>query len=253
MSSSRIEKEPLIESIRHRSEFPTTHWSLVTRVREGGEFRKAALEELCHQYWYPIYAFLRRRGHSQHDAQDITQAFFVKLIQNASFDAADSNRGRLRTYLLAALGRHLADEQRHRSALKRGGGQIILAFEDLQAEERYTLEPTDAHDPEWLFARTWARSLLDDVRQKLRMTFEEAGRNNVFEELLPFLLSDHPPPSYRSVAEKLDSSETAVRLLVFRTRKRFRELLREEVSRTVLHPDSIEEEMEWIKTVLSSS
>ena len=233
-------------------DFPTTHWTLVTRVRQGGEVRQAALEELCRLYWYPIYAFLRRRGHAQHDAEDLTQGFFVKLLGDESFDAAQADKGRLRTFLLGALDRHLADQQRRQSALKRGGGQQIIAFEELHAEERYALEPLDHRSPELLFTRAWAQLLIEGVRDKLRVNFDETGRAGVFETLLPFLLMDDAPPSYRQVAQKLDSSETAVRLLVFRMRTRFRDLLRDEVARTVATPEEVEAEMGWLKSVLAA-
>lgn len=221
------------------------------RVREGGLVRRAALEELCGLYWYPIYAFLRRRGHPQHDAEDLTQGFFMKLLGDETFDAAKVEKGRLRSFLLSSLECHLVDQRRRQGALKRGGGVRLIAFEELHAEERYTLEPLDHRDPEWIFTRAWTQLLLDGVRQKLRDTFAETGRAEVFETLLPFLVLEDTLPSYREVAEKLDSSETAVRLLVFRMRGKFRELLREEVARTVNGPEDIENELEWIKSMLA--
>ena len=230
--------------------FPTTHWTLVMRTRQGGELKRAALEELCGLYWYPIYAFVRRRGHNQHDAEDMTQGFFLKLLTDDSFEAADRDKGRLRTWLLHALNRHMADQYRHQSAQKRGGGQPKIAFEDLNAEERYQNEPRDKRDPEWLFAQSWARLLIDSVQARMRATFTETGRAGVFETLLPFLLWDEHPPAYREVTEKLEASETAVRLLVFRMRANFRELLREEIARTVLAPQDVAGELEWLKSVL---
>ena len=223
------------------------------RVREGGAVRQTALEELCGLYWYPLYAFLRRRGFPQHDAEDLTQGFFVKLLHDETFDAAQSDKGRLRTFLLCSLDRHLADQQRRQGAQKRGGGQQIIAFEELRAEERYANEPQDQRDPEWLFTRAWAQLLIDGVREKLRATFVETGRAGVFETLLPFLLWDDAPPSYREVAQQLDASETAVRLLVFRMRAKFRDLLRDEVARTVLAPQDVAGEMEWLKSVLAGT
>lgn len=235
-----------------RPDFPTTHWTLVTRVREGGEVRRAALEELCALYWYPIYAFLRKRGHAQHDAEDLTQGFFLKLLNDETFAAANGDRGRLRTFLLTALNHHLVDQHRRQEAQKRGGGRQIIAFEEMNAEERYAHEPQDRRDPEWLFTQAWAHLLLDGVREKLRETFADTGRAGVFEVLLPFLLGEDPP-SYRDVAAKLESSETAVRLLVFRARAKFRELLRDEVARTVESPGEVASEMEWLKGVLAGT
>jgi RNA polymerase sigma factor (sigma-70 family) len=235
-----------------RAEFPTTHWTLVMRVREGGTARQTALEELCGLYWYPIYAFIRRRGFPQQDAEDLTQGFFAKLLHDETFEAANADKGRLRTFLLHSLEHHLVDQHRRQSAIKRGGEQQIIAFEELHAEERYAAEPLDHRDPEWLFTRAWAQLLLDGVRQKLRESFSETGRAEVFATLMPFLLMEDAPPSYREVAQNLDSSETAVRLLVFRMRAKFRELLRDEVAQTVSAPNDVASELEWLKSVLAA-
>lgn len=251
MSTPPVNPAPSALEPKAGPDFPTTHWTLVTRVRQGGEIRRAALEELCGLYWYPIYVFLRRRGYPQHDAEDLTQGFFVKLLGDETFDAAQADKGRLRTFLLSSLDRHLVDQMRRQGALKRGAGWQIIAFDELHAEERYTSEPLDHRDPEWLFTRAWTHLLLQSVRDKLREHFAETGRVGVFEALLPFLIMEDAPPSYRDVAEKLDSSETAVRLLVFRMRAKFRELLREEVARTVSSPEDVEGELEWIKSILA--
>lgn len=232
-------------------EFPTTHWTLVTRVRQGGVVRQAALEELCQLYWYPIYAFLRKRGHAQHDAEDLTQGFFAKLLNDETLDVADGEKGRLRTFLLFSLNRHLADQGRRDATQKRGGGRQIISFEAMNAEERYAHEPQELRDPERLFTQAWVHLLLEGVREKLRESFAATGRAGVFEMLLPFLLGEDPP-SYRDVAVKLDSSETAVRLLVFRARAKFRELLRDEIARTVLVPEDVPGEMAWLKSVLAA-
>jgi len=233
-----------------RADFPTTHWTLVMRVNHGGEVRQAALEELCGLYWYPLYAFLRRKGHPPHDAEDLTQGFFVKLLNDETLEQADTGKGRLRSYLLAALNRHLADDLRHRTALKRGGGQPGIAFEGMNAEERYQHEPVDSRDPELLFARVWARQLLAGVRDQLRKDFADTRRPELFDTLLPFLLLDEEPPSYREVAAQLKATEVSVRLMVSRLRARFRGLLREEVARTVASPEELESELEWLKSAL---
>lgn len=235
-----------------REEFPTTHWTLVTRVRSGGEARRAALEELCGIYWYPIYAFVRRRGHGQHDAEDITQGFFAKLIQDETIEAADLAKGRLRTFLLGSLDRHMADQHRRQTAQKRGGGRQTIAFEQMNAEERYAAEPHDKRDPEWAFAQAWARLMLESAGNRLRATFEDDGRGQVYELLSPFLLLDDSAPPYKDVARQLGASETAVRLLVFRLRSGFRQMLREEVGRTVLTQGEIDQEIDWLKSVLAA-
>lgn len=236
-----------------RSDFPTTHWTLVMRVREGGPVRQAALEELCRLYWYPIYVFLRRRGYAQHDAEDFTQGFFLKLLGDESLSAAEEGRGRLRTFLLQHLKRHLADHKRFEGAFKRGGGRKPISFEAMHAEERYAREPLDLRDPERLFCRAWAGELLAKVREKLRADFEDAKRPQAFAVLLPFLLMDDDPPSYREVAAKLRATEVAVRLMVHRLRGKFRDLLRQEVASTVETPEEAAEELKWLKSVLASA
>lgn len=233
------------------SQFPTTRWTLVQRLRQGGEGQRAALDELCSLYWYPIYAFLRRRGYPHHDAEDITQGFFIKILNDASFEASDANRGLLRTFLLHALQRHIADRTRHDLAQKRGGGRTVVAFESMQAEERYSSEPLDQRDPEHLFARAWAGELLENVRRQLEAEFSSGGRSDTFQVLLPFLLGEDPP-SYRDVAARLKASETAVRVLVFRMRTRFRDRLRETVANTVDNPAEVEAELKWIASTLLS-
>ena len=231
-------------------DFPTTHWTLVMRVREGGAVRQAALEELCALYWYPIYVFLRRRGYPQHDAEDFTQGFFLKLLGDESLSGVDENKGRLRTYLLQHLKRHLTDQKRFDGALKRGGGLKTISFEAWHAEERYAREPLDLRDPERLFTRAWANELLAGVREQLRADFADAKRPEAFEILLPYLLLDDDPPSYREAAAQLRATEISVRLMVCRLRAKFRELLREEVARTVGTPEEVAGEMEWLKSVL---
>jgi len=233
-----------------RPEFPTTHWTLVARVRQGGEVRRVALQDLCGLYWYPIYVFLRRRGYSQHDAEDCTQGFFIKLLNDESLAAADESKGRLRTYLLQHLKRHLADQIRFDGALKRGAGLKPISFEEMCAEERYAREPLDLRDPERLFGRAWANELIAGVREKLRADFEDPKRPQTFEVLLPFLLLDEEPPSYRAVATQLRATEVSVRLMVHRLRVKFRTLLRDEVVRTAESPAEVDAEIEWLKSVL---
>lgn len=233
-----------------RPDFPTTQWTLVMRVRHGGEVRRMALQELCTLYWYPIYAFLRRQGHPPHHAEDLTQGFFVKLLHDESLAAADESKGRLRTFLLQHLKRHLADQKRFDGALKRGGAVRTISFEEADAEERYAREPVDLRDPERLFCQAWARELIGGVRDKLRADFNDAKRPEAFDVLLPFLLLDGEPPSYREVALRLRATEVSVRLMVHRLRVKFRALLREEVARTAGSSDDIDAELDWLKSVL---
>ena len=236
----------------HQSGFPTTHWTLVQVVQDGSPGEAAtALEAICTSYWYPIYAFLRRSGHGQHDAEDLTQAFFARLISEEAIQTVRREQGKLRSYLLGVLKRVLADHLRLGSAQKRGGGKVHVSFDQMEAEERYAHEPQDTRDPEWLFTQAWARELFSSVQQKLRTAFIETGRAEAFDALLPFIACDTEAPSQRELAEKLGKSETAAGTMIHRLREKFRTLLREEVAKTVLTPEEIPGEMAWLQEMLS--
>ena len=234
------------------AEFPLTHWTLVRAVQSGSAEEAArAMEALCKSYWYPIYAFLRRTGRSAPDAEDLTQAFFHKLITGDALQTARPEAGKLRSWLLAVLKRMLSDDARHHATQKRGGGLVHVSFDEMGAEERYALEPQDNHDPEWLFTRTWAHELLAGVREELRVAYDAVGRPEVFTLLLPFLMLDNDPPSHRAIAQKIGSSEAGTRILIHRLRVKFRGLLQNEVARTVLTPEEIPGEMAWLQGVLA--
>ena len=250
MEPTGPEDDEPISATGPKADFPATHWTLIRRVRAGGWSKQAALEELCGLYWYPIYVFLRRQGYRREDAEDLTQGFFLKLLDDDNLALADAAKGRLRTFLLQNLKRHLADQERHRSAVKRGGGLKKISFETLQAEERYAREPVDTRDPERLFVHAWANELLASVRERLRVKFSDARRPGTFEAVLPFLLLDGDPPSYREVAIQLRATELSARLLVCRLRASFRQTLVEEIARTVESPDEIAAELNWFKSAL---
>jgi RNA polymerase sigma-70 factor (ECF subfamily) len=234
------------------SSFPTTHWTLVQTVQSGRpEDAARAMEEICRHYWYPIYAFLRRSGHRQHDAEDLTQAFFERLVSAEAMQSVRREGGKLRSYLLGVLKRLLADQHRRDSAQRRGGGLTRLSFDEMAAEERYRLEPQDKHDPEWLFAHAWARELFTGVQSKLHEAFVTTGRAEAFEVLLPFVTCETPAPSQREIAQKLGATETAAGVLVFRLREKFRALLREAISDTVLTPEEVPGEMAWLQSMLA--
>lgn len=232
--------------------FPTTHWTLVQAVQgDSAEAASKAMESLCQRYWYPIYAFLRRSGRSAHDAEDLTQAFFEKVIAEDTIKDVRENESKLRSFLLGVLKRMLSNHQRDARTQKRGGGKVTVSFDELEAEERYALEPPDMRDPEWLFTHTWANELIGSVREKLRAAFSATGRAETFELLLPFLMWDNDPPSHKDIARRLGSSEAATRILIFRLRTKFRDLLREEVACTVLSPDEVNTELAWLQKVLA--
>ncbi len=231
--------------------FPETRWTLVAQVRAGGEAGQAALAELCARYWYPIYAFLRRRGQPPPDAEDLTQGFFLRLLRDDLLHGVDAARGRLRTYLLAAVERHVADHFRHEHAAKRGGGTRPLPIEWETAETRYCAEPADPNDPEKLFAASWARALLERARDRLRAAFIAQGRAETFAALEPHLAWNETRGDYPALAARLGSTEGAVRVMVHRLREKFRALLEDEVAQTVASPEEVASELAWLRAALS--
>lgn len=237
----------------HHSPFPTTHWTLIQAVQEGTPQEAAqALEVICRDYWFPIYAYLRRSGRNPHDAEDLTQAFFERLISEDAIKDVRQERGRLRTFLLTVLVHLLSDHGRHHGALKRGGSQVVVSFDEMEAEERYAREPQDLRDPEKIYLHAWASDLLRGVHEQLRAAFESEGRLEMFRALEPYLGSEETQPPYEELSMKLGSTPGAVRLLVHRLRKKFRELLERETARTVMKSEDVAEEMAWLKRVLAN-
>ncbi|MCF7789299.1 MAG: hypothetical protein K9N47_24470 [Prosthecobacter sp.] len=233
--------------------FPTTHWTLIHAVQGGSTDEAArAMEQLCKGYWYPIYAFLRRSGHAAHDAEDLTQAFFHRLITENALVMAQQGSGKLRSWLLGVLKHLLSDHFRHLGTQKRGGGVTHVSFDELAAEERYALESQTESDPDALFTHVWSQALLAGVREKLREAYEAAGRREIFDLLLPYLMWDREPPSCREIAKKIGASELATRILIHRLGVKFRTLLKEEVARTVLTPEDIPGELAWLQGVLAA-
>lgn len=233
------------------SNFPSTSWTLVGAVQSGSPKEVArAMEDLCKSYWYPIYAFLRRSGRNVHDAEDLTQVLFQTLIDDAALLSARKEGGKLRSYLLAVLKRVISDQARHQSALKRGGGVPHLSFDELDAEDRYVGELQEIGDPQSAFDRAWAQEILSGVRGTLRTVFVTKGREALFDQLVPFLLWDNDPPSFRKLAGEIGSSEASARIQIHRLRSKFRELLRAEVAETVLSAEEIPGELAWLQEVL---
>lgn len=229
--------------------FATTRWSLVLRAGAAGSHE--ALAQLCREYWYPLYAFLRRRGLAVPDAQDVTQAFFVHVIDGDLLSRADAEKGRFRSYLLGALQFFLNKEQRRQQAQKRGGREMIVSFDELQAEHRYALEPADALTPETQFERSWAFALLERVGGQLRSDYERAGREVLFAKLQPYLAGGAQLTSYAELGRELAMGEGAVAVAVHRMRRRFGELLRAEIAHTVGSPEEVEEEIAYLLAVVA--
>jgi RNA polymerase sigma-70 factor (ECF subfamily) len=226
--------------------FATTHWSMV--VSAGGSRSpeaSEALATLCESYWFPLYAFVRRAGHSAEDARDLTQEFFVRLLDKRFLAAADREKGRFRTFLLTAVKRFLANEYDRARALKRGGGQRILSLEGPEPEARYRREPADTLTPERVFERQWALTLLEQVLARLQAEMTADGKAALFDALKAHLTGDGAT-GYATTAGRLGTTEGAVKVAAYRLRQRYRELLREEIAQTVAGPDEIEEEIRYL-------
>jgi RNA polymerase sigma-70 factor (ECF subfamily) len=229
----------------------TTHWSVVLAAREKDSPRnREALEALCRTYWYPLYAFVRRQGRSPHDAQDLTQGFFARLLEKDYLQAAAREKGRFRTFLLVALKRFLANEWDRVRARKRGGGQVVLSLDTELAEQRYRVEPAEGVTAERIFERRWALTLLEQTMTRLRQEFTTAGKPDEFERLKVFLTAESGAIGYADIAGALGVSAGAARVAVHRLRKRFREVFREEIAHTVSSPEEIDEEVRHLLTVL---
>jgi RNA polymerase sigma factor (sigma-70 family) len=207
----------------------------------------AAMERLCQTYWYPLYAFVRRKGHSHEDASDLTQAFFAKFLEKRYLKSVDANLGKFRTFLLTSMTHFLANEWDKSQAQKRGGGQRLISFDDATAEERYQLEPVEHTTPETLFERRWAQTLMGVVLDRLAVETEEKR----FEVLKRFLLEDKGAVSYEEAAAQLGTSVAAITSSIHRMRARFRALLVEEVSNTVDTPEAVESELRHLLSALS--
>lgn len=231
--------------------FPTTHWTLVQIVK-GGDRKQAAqaLEDICARYWYPVYAYLRRSGQSGPDAEDLTQMLFQKLVADDALKLARQERGRLRSFLIGMIRQVISRQNRHDRAEKRGGRVTVLSLDETVAGERYSHEPADVQDPERLYDRAWAMQLLESVREKLRTSFINNNRLADYEVLEPYLGWDDDPAPFADLGRRLGSNETAARVLVHRLRKKFRELLESEISKTVVNPEDIVSELDWMREVL---
>ena len=232
------------------SQFPATRWTLV--VSAGAPDRKearSALVSLCEGYWYPLYAYLRRRGYPADQAQDLTQDFFIRVLEGRYLDRADPEKGRFRSFLLTSLKFFVADEEDRHRAHKRGGG-AVLPLEFSSGEERYQCEPGHDETPERIFERRWALSVLDRVVERLRNEFVRHGRPEHFERLKVFLLG-HSDAPYAALASEMNTSEGALKVAIHRLRKRYRELLRQEIADTVADPAEVESELRFLAAVLT--
>jgi DNA-directed RNA polymerase specialized sigma24 family protein len=224
--------------------FPTTCWSRVAHASDPSDPEAGlALEGLCRDYWYPLYAFIRRRGFGPDDAGDLVQSFLADLLERRDLAGADRERGRFRAYLRAACAHFLAHQRDRDRALKRGGGRRTISIDLPAAEGRYGREPAHELTPERLFERRWALDLLGHVLSRLEAEAVESGKGKLFSHLRPMLEGDDRAESYRDVGTAVGLSEGAVKVAAHRMRTRYRELLREEVGRTVVDPDEVDAEL----------
>jgi RNA polymerase sigma-70 factor (ECF subfamily) len=209
-----------------------------------------ALAKLCATYWFPIYAFIRRRGHSREEAEDLTQEFFARVLQHDTFAEARRERGKFRSFLLASVTNFLANEWDRSQARKRGGGCALLSLDADNGEARYYREPFHEFTPEALFERQWALTLLDSVLIRLREEHTGRGQEAQFDRLKVFLTGDQDRGSYEQTAAGLNVSCAAVKTAVHRLRARYAQLTREEVAATVAHPDEVEAEIRFLLAAL---
>lgn len=235
------------------AEFATTHWSVVLAAGQRDSSQASnALETLCRAYWYPLYAYVRRRGCGPEDAQDLTQDFFAQLLRKNYPARSDRAKGKFRTFLLHTLNQFVADRHERAAALKRGGDRVFLSLDAESPEGRYRLEVADELTPEKLFERRWAQTVLDRAMASLRAEFEAAGNGETYEVLQAFGLGEQGTVSYAEAAQRLGVSESAVRSMIHRLRRRHRELVREEIAHTVPTVAEIDEELRHLVTVLRS-
>jgi RNA polymerase sigma factor (sigma-70 family) len=232
--------------------FTTTHWSVVLEAQGESPAAHEALEKLCRIYWRPIYAFLRRQGVGPEEAEDITQGFFAQLLERKSFDAVRKEKGRLRSYLLAALKYFVADEQRRAMAIKRGRGQRLIPLEELRAGERIEMEPADPVTAEVIYERRWALTVLEQVLNRLKGEYVTAGNAALFDSLKQLLPDEPGSPSQAEIATQLGMTENAVRQAFYRFRQRYQSLLREEIAHTVATPGDIEDELRHLIAVVEA-
>jgi RNA polymerase sigma-70 factor (ECF subfamily) len=227
--------------------FATTRWTLVLAAGNRQEPQaERALEELCRIYWYPLYSYVRRHGHSREAAEDLTQAFFARFLEKDYLAGVDREKGRFCAFLLAALKNFLANEWDRASRVKRGGGipALPLELDWDEAETRYQIEPADQLSPDKLYYRAWAVALLERVVARLQAEKQAEGKAELFEKLRPFLMLGKGAIPYPEVAAELGMNEAAVRQTVHRLRRRYRELLHDEIAQTVADPAQIPEEMQ---------
>ena len=231
--------------------FSTTNWSVVLAAAQTDPVASnRALERLCGRYWYPVYAFVRQRGHDVHDAEDLTQGFFHFVLERQALQRADREKGRFRTFILAALTNFLHNERDKGQAQKRGGRHQIVSLDEEFAEAVYALEARNGETPETLFERRWTAMLVRRVLEELRREYDGRGKGVVFAALQPFLTGEPAGADYDRLAQQLGMEAGTVKVALHRARRRFGELLRSEVAHTVESPEEVESEIRHLMAVM---
>jgi len=233
--------------------FRTTHWSLIVRAGQDDPVAaRKALGELCRNYWYPLYAFVRRQGYSPADAEDLTQAFLAKLLENNYLADVRREKGKFRSFLLMAIKRFISHEYERQHAQKRGGFQAVVAIDQDAAESRLCLEADRHLEPDVYFERQWAVALLERVMLKLGEEYLTTGRAKLFESLQGCIVKYESAQPYAELAVQLKLTEPAIKMAVSRLRARYREILRAEIAETVATPEEIEDEIRYLFALFSS-
>jgi RNA polymerase sigma factor (sigma-70 family) len=238
--------------VSRRPAFVTTHWSVVLSARNAASPQSdESLEKLCRAYWYPLYAFARWHGYGAHDAEDLTQEFFSRLLQKRYLDAVHRERGRFRTFLLVAFKRFLANEWDRARTQKRGGKFSSVPFDTDLAERLYKNEPSPTLPAEKMYEQRWALALIEQTMTRLRGEFESAGKRHEFERLKGFLAAGKSEVPSAALAAEMGLNDGALRVAVHRLRKRFRQIFREEIAHTVAKAEDVDEELRHLLLVLS--
>ena len=234
--------------------FQATQWSLILAARQPGSPQgQQALERLCQAYWFPIYAFIRRRGHDSEPARDLTQEFFSRLLAKEYLRIADQERGRFRSFLLSCVDHFLCNERKKEGAIKRGGEVIFISLQDLTAEDQYQQEPAEEWSPDRLLDRRWALTVLELALQQLRQEYAEGGKSRHFEVLEAHLSGAREAPcSFAEAGAQLGMTEAAARQAASRMRARFGAIVRRTVAQTVASPQDLEEELAHLRHILST-
>ena len=234
-----------------KTRFDSTRWSLVLAAQDHASPQsEEALAALCDSYWFPLYAFIRRQGFSADEAQDLTQGFFSLFLEKDYLKSVMREKGRFRSFLLAACKHYIANQRDHARAMKRGGGQVLLSIDMEAAEGRYSLEPSNALTPQKIYERQWALTTLSRVLERLKDQFVRDGREHVFERLKGSLSGETDSGSYREIAAGLGAAEGAVKVAIHRLRRRYRALLRAEIGATVEDAERIDDEILFLMSAL---